>query len=610
MSGSSGHPQTLIEAGFRWQSEGQVDRAETAYWRALELVPEHPTALQLLGSLARRRGDLAEAERMMRRSLAVMPAQPHVLNNLGNVLLAAGQLEAAVATFDQAITLAPSMHEAHFNRARCLLQQGRLDPAHDGLRRTLEMLPAPTAAALHLQARIEMERGQLVAAQQSFERALDIATPTPALLHDFATLCQRRHRPDEALRLHEQAQALGLNDADAHYNHGNTLQSLGRLDDALHAYRRALARQPAHRLALMDGARLRWRLGHKDFDTDLLAAEAVDATASVARPLRAALLLRAERHDEAAQAYRVALAAAPNDAALHDGLARCLMRQGDVDAALAGHARAVAVAVAHGQGHATLRATYAASLLAAGRTGIGAQQAEAALVAAPHDSYALALLGQAWRESGDARERWLNDYASLVAVVDLPAPAGFVDIQGFCAALVDELAALHTDREAPVDQTLRKGTQTLGELFEQGHHLVDALKVGLAVAVQAYIDRLPVDSAHPFLSRRAAAWRFTDSWSSRLRCGGYHTPHVHPHGWISSVCYIAVPPAAGDISRREGWLELGRPEFGAGPHAQARRVVQPQVGRLVLFPSMFWHGTTPFDDAEQRLTIAFDVVPA
>jgi len=38
--------------------------------------------------------------------------------------------------------------------------------------------------------------------------------------------------------------------------------------------------------------------------------------------------------------------------------------------------------------------------------------------------------------------------------------------------------------------------------------------------------------------------------------------------------------------------------------------VQPRVGRLVLFPSMFWHGTTPFDDAQARLTIAFDAVPA
>ncbi len=36
---------------------------------------------------------------------------------------------------------------------------------------------------------------------------------------------------------------------------------------------------------------------------------------------------------------------------------------------------------------------------------------------------------------------------------------------------------------------------------------------------------------------------------------------------------------------------------------------QPVVGHLALFPSYFWHGTVPFQSADDRLTIAFDVVP-
>ena len=33
------------------------------------------------------------------------------------------------------------------------------------------------------------------------------------------------------------------------------------------------------------------------------------------------------------------------------------------------------------------------------------------------------------------------------------------------------------------------------------------------------------------------------------------------------------------------------------------------MGKLVLFPSYFWHGTVPFTSENTRLTIAFDVVP-
>ena len=36
------------------------------------------------------------------------------------------------------------------------------------------------------------------------------------------------------------------------------------------------------------------------------------------------------------------------------------------------------------------------------------------------------------------------------------------------------------------------------------------------------------------------------------------------------------------------------------------RTVEPEPGRLVLFPSYMWHGTRPFAEGE-RMTVAFDV---
>jgi hypothetical protein len=40
-----------------------------------------------------------------------------------------------------------------------------------------------------------------------------------------------------------------------------------------------------------------------------------------------------------------------------------------------------------------------------------------------------------------------------------------------------------------------------------------------------------------------------------------------------------------------------------------QRHVQPTPGTLVLFPSYFWHGTIPFNTTDERITVAFDVVP-
>ena len=41
----------------------------------------------------------------------------------------------------------------------------------------------------------------------------------------------------------------------------------------------------------------------------------------------------------------------------------------------------------------------------------------------------------------------------------------------------------------------------------------------------------------------------------------------------------------------------------------ARLRLQPQPGRLALFPSYQWHGVEPFPGHGERMTVAFDVVP-
>ena len=118
-----------------------------------------------------------------------------------------------------------------------------------------------------------------------------------------------------------------------------------------------------------------------------------------------------------------------------------------------------------------------------------------------------------------------------------------------------------------------------------------------------------VDEKHPFLRWRAKDFRFSGSWSSRLKDRGYHANHLHPAGWISSAFYIALPDTVRDHETRQGWIKFGEPSFAVDLSDPVRRAVQPRVGRLVLFPSYMWHGTIPFQAAQNRTTIAFDAIP-
>jgi uncharacterized protein (TIGR02466 family) len=101
--------------------------------------------------------------------------------------------------------------------------------------------------------------------------------------------------------------------------------------------------------------------------------------------------------------------------------------------------------------------------------------------------------------------------------------------------------------------------------------------------------------------------RVVGCWSVRLQRSGFHVNHVHPEGWISSAYYVDVPDEVQDAGARSGWIKFGEPRFptpGAGP----AHFVQPRAGRLVLFPSYLWHGTTPITGDQPRMTIAFDAV--
>ena len=90
--------------------------------------------------------------------------------------------------------------------------------------------------------------------------------------------------------------------------------------------------------------------------------------------------------------------------------------------------------------------------------------------------------------------------------------------------------------------------------------------------------------------------------------------HFHPPAWLSGVYYPIVPErikmsAPDDFA---GALELGRAYFRLeSKNNPPVRVIKPEDGLMVLFPSYVGHQTIPLGKSSTpRVSIAFDLVPA
>jgi tetratricopeptide (TPR) repeat protein len=414
---------------------------------------------------------------------------------------------------------------------------------------------------------------------------------------------------DEAVTAARRAIALGLEAPETRLVLARALQSSRQLDDAEHAFRDAIARRPTYADAHRDLAQLVWmRTGRADLALARLerALRAAPANAAL-YAVRSTVLEAAGDIDAALGAAEAGLAYAPADKDLLRQAAQLSIQLGRIDRGLA-----LAGQAAHGTAAGSAESiVWCEALLAAGRVDEADEAARALVDALPNSQYAVALQAVAWRLRGDPRYRSLYDYDALVSVQRLEPPPGWASVDAFLDELAVDLDGLHAFRAHPLQQSVRGGSQLPLQAPELARPLVTALFESIGAAVHRHLDRIGT-GAGPMRARNRGRGAITGAWSVSLRAGGFHTDHVHPHGWLSSACYIALPPAIGTGADhdRAGWLRLGRPALRTQPPLDAEHYVRPEPGLLALFPSYMWHGVEPFDDSVRRLAVAFDVVPA
>lgn len=583
-------------------SAGRLDDAERLARDVVNSYPGATDAVHLLALICRRKGDATESQSLFLTCIEQAPARADIRANYGNLLGALGQSAEAIDTYREALEQDASFRPARLALARSLISAGAFEDAAAEAQTLVDTDPDDARAWVTL-ARALRGLERFDDAEAAYRKALEIDPAYGVAHHNLGSLLAKLSRSEEALESLDRAEAAGTHGPELDYNRSSALAGLYRFDEAEGILVGTIRSSPlaidAHRLL----ARLRFMRGDENYAAELRAA-AAGAPAFVPLQLAYAQILNAAgAFADAETVLTAALAHNVGNPQLLAELASVQQETGRYADALRSAEGALAL-MPEERHLADLKID---ALLSLGRADEAMPLIESARRAAPLDQGYVALEATAARLIGDPRYEELYDYERLIRSFDLEPPTGWSSIAEFHDDLIPALVERHRFHAHPLDQSLRFGTQTPRGLLGDPDPVIKAFVAALAGPLERYRRAIGAADGHVMTGRNEGPIELTGCWSVRLRQGGYHVNHVHPEGWVSSAYYAEVPPEVGDENERSGWIKFGEPRFPV-PGVTPEKYVQPVPGRLVLFPSYMWHGTTPIHGDEPRMTIAFDAV--
>lgn len=222
-------------------ARGDVADAIAHYDTALELRPDYAEALTNRSQTLMNRGLGTAAVRDLRRAIALLPGLGAAIGNLAEAWRRLGRPILATGWYRRALSLSAEEPGLLGSLGACLASTRRMVEAQRLTRRALAL--APAAAGAHGNSAV-VAAGAGPAALRSLRRALVLSPLDPGFALDLGVELMNGTGGDDALPYLARAIALRPAYAEAWNNLGLHRFSVGELDAAAAAVRRALAVEP------------------------------------------------------------------------------------------------------------------------------------------------------------------------------------------------------------------------------------------------------------------------------------------------------------------------------------------------------------------------------
>ena len=592
------HNPELAEAHYNlaavYKYLGHLDQARSSLESAIEYNPKNAEAYNSLGVIEKELDRLYESQDNYNKAIAINPDLVEAHFNLGNTLRLMGRLDEARKSYEKAIALKPDLIQAIDNLGNLLSSQGEFGQAETYYRRAIELRPDFAEAHSNLGSVLK-ELGRFDEAETSTRKAISLNPELAEAHNNLGNILVSGKNPVDAEVSFHKAITLKPDFAEAHCNLANILKEQNRVDEAEQSFRKAI-----HNKSDLYEA-------HNNF---------------------ANLLRELGRLDEAEVSYKNAIAINSNDAGAFNNLALVLREIGRTSEAEDNYKKAIALKPGFDEACFNL----GTMLYETHRF------AEAILYFKDREfkdsqTYLLRCLfsigdKKAFFEHLDTLI--VNDYVnasigSLIARSEIKY--GVAKTNVFLANPFDYVTKTNLEEDhdfsnsiaKPLKKLLNKdslshkhqghltnGFQTSGNLFSFDEEAIEKILEILDAEIERY--RAKFQDADEGLIRKWPMDYRLHGWMISMRSGGVLAPHIHETGWLSGVIYVNVPS---DLKGDEGNLVvcMGDDSDCEEGRENLKKIVNVTTGDLVFFPASLMHYTIPFHSEDDRIVLAFDVLP-
>ena len=603
-------------------------------------------------------GKLQDAEALYRVILQTQPQHPDANHNLGVIAVSLNKTEAALPLLKIALEANPNQGQFWLSYVDALIKEKQFDNARDvlsqGKKRGLagekvdvlgEQLTAifltqnsessrnPTQ--IELNTLLEYyQKGQYELAQNL---AITLTQQYPN--HPFGwkvmgVLFKKNGELNESVFANQKVLEISPNDAEAHNNLGNTLKELGRLENAVTSYNKAISIKSDYAEAHYNLGVTLQELGRLE-DAEISYNKAITMKPHYAEAHYNLGVTQQEfgRLEDAETNYNKAIEIKPNYAEAHNNLGILLQELGRLEDAEISINKAIAIKPDYAKAHSTLGYI----LKALGRIADAEVSFAEAVRLKPDfikarnekltclylmDKKLLffdeldcsikqdivnpvigSLTCRSALKYGEERPNiFCNAPLEHTIIVDLKSRYNFEDI-----FVTNSKIILGEDKRShKIQYLLLNGYQTSGNLFNMGNSFTNQIEKAIRSEIERYKNNF-YGSQEGFIRNWPNEYRLY-GWIISMKSGGELLPHIHENGWISGSIYINVPPKS-KIDSGSLVVALGADSDTTNSRLNSKKIFDVVTGSMVLFPASLMHYTIPFESDEERVVLAFDVIP-